>query len=170
LKEYPAQDRPNVALVFWSFRVMVGLGLLMIALGVWAGWARWSGTLYRSRLLLQCAMCMGPAGIVAMLAGWVTTEAGRQPWVIYGVLRTADAVTPHRTAELGLSLVLFVVIYFAVFGAGIRYLLRLIAVGPGADGTTQEAGGPGQPRHALRPLSCVPDALGRPGGGASAAG
>jgi len=79
-----------------------------------------------------------------MLAGWITTEVGRQPWVVYGVLRTADAVTRHSVAELSLSLALFVVIYFAVFGAGIRYLLRLIAAGPGADGTTQVTGGPGQ--------------------------
>ena len=164
LKEFPAKDRPNVAVVFWSFRVMVGLGLLMIALGIWAGWARWRGTLYRSRLLLLCALFMGPAGIVAMLAGWITTEVGRQPWVVYGVLRTADAVTRHSVAELSLSLALFVVIYFAVFGAGIRYLLRLIAVGPGADGTTQVTGGPGQSRHALRPLSCAPDPSGQPGG------
>jgi cytochrome d ubiquinol oxidase subunit I len=149
---------------------MVGLGLLMIALGVWAALARWRGTLYRSRLLLRCALYMGPAGILAMLAGWVTTEVGRQPWVIYGVLRTADAVTPHSTAELGLSLVLFVVVYFAVFGSGIRYLLRVIAVGPGADGTTQVAGGPGQARHALRPLSCAPDPLAKPQDGAAAPG
>jgi cytochrome d ubiquinol oxidase subunit I len=170
LKEFPARDRPNVAVVFWSFRVMVGLGFLMIALGAWAAWARWRGALYRSRGLLRCAVFMGPAGIIAMLAGWITTEVGRQPWVVYGLLRTADAVASHSVAELSLSLALFVVVYFAVFGAGIHYLLRLIAVGPGADGTMQVAGGPGQPRHALRPLSLAPDPLGKPRGGASAPG
>jgi cytochrome d ubiquinol oxidase subunit I len=113
---------------------------------------------------------MGPAGIIAMLAGWITTEVGRQPWVVYGLLRTADAVASHSVAELSLSLALFVVVYFAVFGAGIHYLLRLIAVGPGADGTMQVAGGPGQPRHALRPLSLAPDPLGKPRGGASTPG
>jgi len=113
---------------------------------------------------------MGPAGIVAMLAGWVTTEVGRQPWVVYGVLRTADAVTAHSTAELSLSLVLFVVVYFAVFGVGIRYLLHVIAVGPDADGATQVAEGPREPRHALRPVSLAPDALGKPVGSAPAPG
>ncbi|HWM70009.1 MAG TPA: cytochrome ubiquinol oxidase subunit I [Steroidobacteraceae bacterium] len=169
LKEFPVKDRPNVAVVFWSFRVMVGLGVLMIALGAWAAWARWRSTLYHSRTLLRCAVFMGPAGIIAMLAGWITTEVGRQPWVVYGLLRTADAVTPHSTAELGLSLVLFVVVYFTVFGAGIRYLLRLIAVGPGVQDATQVEGGPGQARHALRPLSCAPDPSAK-GDGAPARG
>jgi cytochrome d ubiquinol oxidase subunit I len=155
--------------VFWSFRVMVGLGVLMIALGAWAAWARWRSTLYHSRTLLRCAVFMGPAGIIAMLAGWITTEVGRQPWVVYGLLRTADAVTPHSTAELGLSLVLFVVVYFTVFGAGIRYLLRLIAAGPGVQDATQVEGGPGQARHALRPLSCAPDPSAK-GDGAPARG
>ena len=169
LKEFPVKDRPNVAVVFWSFRVMVGLGLLMIALGAWAAWARWRSTLYHSRTLLRCAVLMGPAGIIAMLAGWITTEVGRQPWVVYGLLRTADAVTPHSTAELGLSLVLFVVVYFTVFGAGIRYLLRLVAVGPAVQEATQVEGGPGQARHALRPLSCAPDPSAK-GDGAPARG
>jgi cytochrome d ubiquinol oxidase subunit I len=170
LKEFPARDRPNVAVVFWSFRVMAGLGLLMIALGVWAGWARWRGLLYRSRGLLRCAVFMGPAGLIAMLAGWITTEVGRQPWVVYGLLRTADAVTPHSAAELGLSLVLFVLVYFTVFGTGIRYLLRLITVGPGAHDAKPVEGEPAQVRHALRPLSSAPDALGEQSGGESAPG
>ncbi len=97
---------------------------------------------------------MGPAGIVAMLAGWYTTEIGRQPWTIYGLLRTADAVSAHGATELGVTLVLFVLIYCAVFGTGIGYLFRLIRVGPKPNegGRTAE-GGPGHERTPARPLS-----------------
>jgi len=130
LKEFAPEDRPYVPIVFWSFRVMVGLGLLMIALALWAAWARWRGTLYESRRLHKVALVMGPAGLVAILAGWFTTETGRQPWVVYNVMRTADAVSPHGAFEVGLALVLFIVVYFAVFGAGIGYILKLIAKGP----------------------------------------
>src|SRR5690606_17047723 len=95
LKEFAKEDRPNATVVFWSFRVMVGLGLLMIGLAFWAAWARWKGLLYRSPLLWRFALYMGPSGLIALLAGWYTTEIGRQPWVVYGVMRTADAVSPH---------------------------------------------------------------------------
>jgi cytochrome d ubiquinol oxidase subunit I len=86
--------------VFWSFRVMVGLGLLMIALGAWSLWLRRGARLYEQRLFLRCVTWMGPAGLVAVLAGWITTEVGRQPWVVYGVLRTADAVSKHGVTPL----------------------------------------------------------------------
>ncbi|WP_217619219.1 cytochrome ubiquinol oxidase subunit I, partial [Achromobacter sp. GbtcB20] len=95
LKDFPKDERPNSLIVFWSFRLMVGLGLLMIALGVWSLLLRRGGQLFTKRLFLRAALWMGPAGLVAILAGWVTTEVGRQPWVVYGVLRTADAVSPH---------------------------------------------------------------------------
>jgi cytochrome d ubiquinol oxidase subunit I len=153
LKDFTPQDRPNSTVVFWSFRIMVGLGMLMIALGVWALWARWRGSLYRSRPLLYAALYMGPAGLVAILAGWFTTEIGRQPWVVYGVMRTTDAVSSHSATQLGISLVLFVIVYFLVFGAGVVYLLRLITHGPVE--AQQLPGGPGQPRQAMRPLSAA---------------
>ncbi|MFO1315787.1 MAG: cytochrome ubiquinol oxidase subunit I [Burkholderiales bacterium] len=157
LKEYPPADRPNATIVFWTFRIMVGLGMLMIALGLWSAWARWRGTLYTSRPLLRLALAMGPAGVLAILAGWFTTEIGRQPWVVYNVMRTADAVAPHGAAALGVTLALFVVVYFVVFGAGLVYMLRLIAAGPAAPGdAAAEAGGPGQPRQPMRPLSAAP--------------
>jgi cytochrome d ubiquinol oxidase subunit I len=158
LKSFPRSDRPNATVVFWSFRVMVGLGLLMLALGVWSLWARWRGTLYRSRPLLRSAVVMAPAGLIAILAGWMTTEAGRQPWVVYDVMRTADAVSPHDAGQLGISLVLFVVVYFVLFGAGTLYVLRILARGPAeqaADG--QPRGGPGQRRQPGRPMSAAPD-------------
>ena len=157
LKEFPRDERPYVPLVFWSFRVMVGLGLLMIGLALAGAWARWRGRLYdvSSRVVWRYAYYMGPAGIVAMLAGWFTTEVGRQPWVVYGVMRTADAVSPHGAFEVGLTLVLFIVVYFAVFGAGTVYMLRLIRRGPAALEAHQPEGGPGERRTPARPLSAA---------------
>ncbi|MBC2769464.1 cytochrome ubiquinol oxidase subunit I [Pusillimonas minor] len=130
LKDFPLEDRPYVPIVFWSFRVMVGLGFLMIGLGLWAAWSRWRGQLYASPNLHRFALAMGPAGLVAILAGWFTTEVGRQPWVVYNVMRTADAVSPHGPYEVGLTLLLFIVVYFIVFGAGTVYVLKLISKGP----------------------------------------
>jgi cytochrome bd ubiquinol oxidase subunit I len=156
LKDFAKQDRPNSAIVFWSFRVMVGLGMLMILLGLLSAWLRWRGRLATSRPFLRFALAMGPAGIVAILAGWFTTEIGRQPWVVYGVMRTADAVSSHGAAALGVTLSMFIVVYFAVFGTGIAYLFRLIQKGPLiTEGRHQEAGGPGEERTPARPLSAA---------------
>lgn len=130
LKEFPRDERPNAAIVFWSFRIMVGLGTLMILLGIYSAWNRWRDQLYASRPFLKFALFMGPAGLIAILAGWYTTEIGRQPWVVYGLMRTADAVTPHSVTEVGITLILFICIYLAVFGTGVTYMLRLIKVGP----------------------------------------
>ena len=159
LKSYPAADRPNVPVVFWSFRVMVGLGLLMIALAIWALWTRWRGRLHESRALQRFALWMGPSGLIAMLAGWYVTEVGRQPWVVYGVMRTADAATPHGLGELTLTLALFVAVYLLVFGAGVSYMLRLIRMGPTpAPGHAPLSGGPGEPRQPSRPCPPPPPA------------
>ena len=153
LKEFAPEDRPNSTVVFWTFRTMVGLGLLMIALGLWGAWARWRGALYRQRGLHRFALAMGASGLVALLAGWYTTEIGRQPWIIHGLMRTADAVTPHSAAEVGLALVLFIVVYFILFGAGIVYILRLIRTGPQSH--EPQEGGPGEPRTPARPISAA---------------
>ena len=90
LNQWPAAERPNATIIFWSFRIMVGIGLLMLALGLWSLWQRWRDTLYRPGLIHWCALLMGPMGFVAVIAGWVTTEVGRQPYTIYGLLRTAE--------------------------------------------------------------------------------
>ncbi len=136
---------------------MVGLGLLMILLGACSLRLRRGGRLYTQRWFLRFAACMGPAGLIAVLAGWITTEVGRQPWVVYGVLRTADAASKHGTAPLALSLALFVVSYFFVFGVGIAYVLRLVRKGPQAfDVHGAPRGGPGDQRTPARPLS-VPE-------------
>src|SRR5690606_21507509 len=153
LKEFAPEDRPNSLVVFWTFRIMVGLGLLMIALALWGAVARWRGTLYAQRGLHRFALCMGASGLVAILAGWYTTEIGRQPWIIHGLMRTADAVTPHNAAEVGLTLVLFIIVYFILFGAGIVYILRLIRTGPLRH--EPQEGGPGEHRTPARPLSAA---------------
>jgi cytochrome bd ubiquinol oxidase subunit I len=156
LKDFKPEDRPNATIVFWTFRVMVGLGVLMILLALAALWLRRGARLHRSRAFLRFTLCMGPAGLVAILAGWFTTEIGRQPWIIHGLMRTADAASPVSAAQLGVSLVVFVVVYFTVFGAGTVYLLRLIAKGPQVgEGQHFASGGPGQPHHPARPLSAA---------------
>jgi cytochrome d ubiquinol oxidase subunit I len=107
---------------------------------------------------------MGPAGLIAVLAGWITTEVGRQPWVVYGVLRTADAVSRIEAPPVALSLALFVVAYLFVFGVGIAYVLRLVRKGPQTFDTRAAAqGGPGRERTPMRPLSVPePDAADHP--------
>jgi cytochrome d ubiquinol oxidase subunit I len=130
LKQFPAADRPNSTIVFWTFRVMAGLGVLMLLLGAWSLWLRRRGRLFESRAFLRFATLMGPSGLIALLAGWLTTEIGRQPWVVYGVMRTATAVSNHSALALSTTLILFVVMYCAVFGTGIGYMLKLVAKGP----------------------------------------
>jgi cytochrome bd ubiquinol oxidase subunit I len=130
LSAYPADQRPPVEIVFWSFRIMVGLGMLMFALGLFSLVARLRRRLYQWRLLHGFALLMGPAGFVAVIAGWVTTEVGRQPWVIYGLLRTRDAVSPIAAPGVTGSLIAFVIVYFTVFAAGTYYILQLMARAP----------------------------------------
>jgi cytochrome d ubiquinol oxidase subunit I len=130
LKTIPKDERPPVGIVFWSFRIMVGLAMLMVALGLWSLWARYRGQLYDARPLHRFALAMAPAGFVAVIAGWVTTEVGRQPYVIYHLLRTEEAVSPIATPGVSGSLLAFVIVYFAVFGVGIWYMLRLMSAPP----------------------------------------
>jgi cytochrome d ubiquinol oxidase subunit I len=156
LKDFAPADRPDATIVFWTFRVMVGLAFLMVALALVALALRRGALLYRSRAFLRFALYMGPSGLVALLAGWMTTEIGRQPWVITGVLRTADAVSAHSTAQVGFTLALFVVVYFAVFGTGTGYLLRLIGHGPTVGAANIPlSGGPGHAHSPARPLSAA---------------
>jgi cytochrome d ubiquinol oxidase subunit I len=119
-------DWPNVAIVFWSFRIMVGLGLLMALLGLISLFLRWRGRLYETRWFHSYALLMGPAGFVAVIAGWVTTEVGRQPYTVYGLLRTADSASPLAAPAVGSALVAFVIVYFIIFAAGAFYILRLM--------------------------------------------
>ena len=131
LKDIPRDHWPtNIPLVFFAFRGMVGLGLLMITLGLASGVMRLRGRLYSTPWLLRAAIAMGPAGLVAVTAGWIVTEAGRQPFTVYGHLRTADSVSPIALPAVATSLAAFAVVYFLVFGAGIWYLFKLFQQTP----------------------------------------
>ena len=129
LKSWPKEERPPVAIVFWSFRVMVALGLAMIFTGLWGAYLYLRGRLFTTRLFHIWCTVMTPAGFVALLAGWFVTEVGRQPYVAYGVIRTSDAVSPVLGEHVALSLLAFVIVYTAIFGAATFYILRLIRQG-----------------------------------------
>src|SRR3546814_18758254 len=98
----------------------------MAGLGLWSLVARLRGTLYDGRVLLWCSVLMAPSGFGAVLAGWITTEVGLQPWTVYNVLTTAESVSPLAAPAVAASLLAFVVFYFAVFGAGPFYVLRFM--------------------------------------------
>jgi cytochrome d ubiquinol oxidase subunit I len=148
LKAFPRADQPPAALIFYAFRIMVGLGLAMIGLGLW-GLALWRfGGPERSRLYLLAATLMGPAGFIAVICGWITAEVGRQPYIVYGVMRTAEAVSPIRAGQAAASLTGFLLVYAIVFSVGVLYILRLIAEGPVAaltDAPRTTPGAPGSP-------------------------
>lgn len=144
LDTIPIEDQPPVAIVFWAFRVMVLIGFAMLGLGIWSLWARWRGRLFTSAALHRAALVMGPSGLVAVLAGWLVTEVGRQPFTVYGHLRTADSAAPLDAAAVGASLMAFIVVYFAVFGAGTFYILRLMSrpPDPAEEGVSDTLDGP----------------------------
>jgi cytochrome bd ubiquinol oxidase subunit I len=131
LKEWPQDQRPPVAPVFFAFRIMVGIGFAMLGIGLWSLWLRFRGRLYEAPWMHRAAVFMAPSGFIALLAGWTVTEVGRQPYTIYTLLTTAQSAAPIDAAAVGASLIAFIVIYFAVFGAGLFYLFREIAKTPG---------------------------------------
>lgn len=131
LKSVPKSDRPFVPIVFYSFRVMVGLGFLILGLGVWAWALRWRKNLYKSQWFLRACVCFGPAGFIALIAGWFTAETGRQPWIVYNILRTSDAVSDVSMKNVLISLVLILLVYGIIFGFFyFRYLGKIIRQGP----------------------------------------
>jgi cytochrome d ubiquinol oxidase subunit I len=145
LKDVAAEDRPPVAIVFFSFRVMVGIGFLMLFVGAASLFLRFRRKLYDARLFHRLAIVMGPAGFIAVLAGWITTEVGRQPFTVYGLLRTSDSLAPVAAPAVAGSLIAFIVVYFIIFGAGVYYILRLMSGCPYGDapeeGKPQRAAG-----------------------------
>jgi cytochrome bd ubiquinol oxidase subunit I len=160
LKQFAREDRPNSTIIFWSFRLMVGLGMLMLLTGLWAAWLRWRGRLFASQHFLRFATIMGPSGLIAIIAGWITTEVGRQPWVVYGVMRTADGVSPEPAVEVSTTLIAFVVVYCLLFGTGIGYILRLVAAGPEEGiGDKPAAAELERSQRPARPLSAAPDEI-----------
>ena len=130
LKDVPRDQRPPVWPVFYSFRIMVGLGFAMLGIGLWSLYLRMKRTLFTNRTFLTAAMLMTPSGFGAVLFGWFTAEIGRQPYVVYGHLRTADAVSPISAGAVTASLLTFVVVYAFVFGFGSYYLAKLLRRGP----------------------------------------
>ena len=130
LKEVSKEDRPPVAIVFWSFRVMVGIGMAMIFTGVCAAILFFAKRLYDFKPFQLWCMAMMPSGFIAVLAGWFVTEVGRQPYTAYGVIRTGESISPVIAEQVALSLGIFIVVYTLIFGAGSYYILRLIGKGP----------------------------------------
>jgi len=145
LKEWPREDRPPVAWVFWCFRVMVGIGMLMILTGIMAAVLYFRKRLFDSRWFQYWCMTMAPSGFIAVLAGWFVTEIGRQPYIIYGFMRTAEALSPVAGETVAVSLSAFVIIYGFIFGCGMLYILRLIGRGPVAREDTYGDHGVGRP-------------------------
>ncbi len=145
LQDWPRADWPNVPVVFWAFRIMLAVGMSMIAIGLFSLLLRIKGKLFETKILHWGAVLMAPSGFLAVLAGWIVTEVGRQPFTVYGVLRTADSVAPIDAPAVAGSLIAFIVVYFTVFGAGVFYLIRLMRTTP-----TAAAEGPekGIPSHA----------------------
>ncbi len=131
LKEWPKDERPPVATVFFAFRIMVGIGFAMLGLGLWSLWLRARGRLYDAVWMHRAAILMGPSGFVALLAGWTVTEVGRQPFTVYGLLKTVDSASAIDAAAVGASLVAFIIVYFTLFGAGVFYIFRQMAKTPG---------------------------------------
>ncbi|MBY0569172.1 MAG: cytochrome ubiquinol oxidase subunit I [Hyphomonadaceae bacterium] len=130
LDAFAPEDRPPVWITFWAFRVMVAMGLAMVALGIWGAGAWALKRIDTSRWYHRALVLAGPSGFIAVLAGWIAAEVGRQPYVVYGVVRTADAVSPVSAASVATSLMFFIVVYAIVFSAGALYILRLMAKGP----------------------------------------
>lgn len=131
LKDFPADQRPPVAIPFFAFRAMVGCAGLMLGLVLLGGWLRWRGQLYDTRLYLLACQCAIPLGFIAVVAGWFVTEVGRQPWTVYGLLRTAASVTPSLTGhDVTLSLLAYMAVYLLIYPCGVILLARLVRKGP----------------------------------------
>jgi cytochrome d ubiquinol oxidase subunit I len=130
LKEWPREERPPVAVVFWAFRIMVGLGCLMILTGVFAALLHWRKRLFDTRWFQMWCMALLPAGFISVLCGWFVTEVGRQPYLVYGALKATDSVSPVPGTAVAISLAAFVTVYLVVFGAGCYYIFRLVKKGP----------------------------------------
>jgi cytochrome d ubiquinol oxidase subunit I len=150
LKDVPPEDRPPVANAFFGFRIMVGIGLLLILLGTAGAFLWWRKRLFDTKWYLRFAGYSWWLGFIAIVAGWVTTESGRQPYVAHGILRTEDAISPVAAATVATSLMAFAITYLAVFSIGVYYIRKLVRHGP--KGTAVE---PPTPEHGLgnRPLA-----------------
>jgi cytochrome bd ubiquinol oxidase subunit I len=132
LKDFPVDQRPPVAIPFFAFRIMVGCAVLMLGLVLLGGWLRWRGRLYDTPLFLRLAQFAAPLGFVAVIAGWCVTEVGRQPWTVYGLLRTAHSVSPSLTIyDVAISLAGYMLVYLLIYPWGVLLMLRIVRKGPG---------------------------------------
>jgi cytochrome d ubiquinol oxidase subunit I len=156
LTQWPKDQRAPVIFPFFAFRIMVGLGLLMVALVITALVLRGGGRLYRTKWFLIVCEWMGASGFLAVLAGWTTTETGRQPWTVYGLMRTADSVSPSlTTADVALSLAGYMVVYLIMFPAGVMLMARVVNKGFGEQAAEDKVGG-GRPRNPVIPIPETP--------------
>jgi cytochrome d ubiquinol oxidase subunit I len=130
LKNIPREDRPPVANAFFGFRIMVGIGLLLITMGLVGAFLWWRKRVFETKWYLRLAGYSWPLGFIAIIAGWVTTESGRQPWIASGILRTRDASSPVSAATVASSLAAFIIVYAVVFSIGVYYIRKLIRGGP----------------------------------------
>lgn len=149
LKDFPADQRPPVAIPFFAFRIMVGCGTLMLSIVLLGGWLRWRGRLSDTPLFLRLCQLAIPIGFVAVIAGWVTTEVGRQPWTVYGLMRTAASVSPSLTGrDVLVSLLAYMAVYLFMYPAGLFLMIRIVRRGPmpsEEQDATVEAGRPQAP-------------------------
>jgi len=149
LDQFPRSDWPNVFVVFWAFRIMVGIGLLMLAFGLTGAVLAWRRRLFTARFYQYWALFMGPLGFVAILAGWWVTEVGRQPYLVYGLMRTAQGASPIGAPGVALSLLGFFIVYLIIFAAGTIYMLRLMVRSPEAPSAEPGGDGPTRLAHVL---------------------
>ena len=149
LKDFPADQRPPVAIPFFAFRIMVGCGMLMLGVVVLGGWLRWRGRLTNAPLFLLLCQIMTPIGFFAVIAGWTVTEVGRQPWTVYGLLRTADSVSPSLTGnDVAISLALYIVVYLIMFPTGLAFMATIVRAGTEEAATEPGESEGGQPSDA----------------------
>lgn len=148
LKDFPVDQRPPVPIPFFAFRAMVGFAIIMLGLVIFGGWLRWQGRLYDNVLFLRACQIIAPIGFFAVISGWLVTEVGRQPWTVYGLMRTADSVTPSLTAfDVTLSILGYALVYLLIYPTGLLLILRVVRRGPAGDEEGASEGAP-LPDHA----------------------
>jgi cytochrome d ubiquinol oxidase subunit I len=153
LKDFPREDRPPVAIPFFAFRIMVGIGLVMLATIAVSLLLRWKRNLTTTAWFLRGCQLVAPLGFVAVLAGWTTTEVGRQPWTVYGLLRTADSVSPSLSgADVLISLLGYMAAYLVIFPAGLLIMARFVRKGPGKTDDEHDGIEGGRPEMPVRSL------------------
>jgi len=157
LKAVSRDDRPYVPIVFFAFRIMVGIGILLLATAIAGAVLRWQDRLYDTRWFQFLAMAVTPLGFLAVLAGWTTTEAGRQPWIIYGRLRTADAIAPVSAHAVTLSLLIFFLVYNVLLLSFLWFAARIVFTGPSGEAVDPRAVRPGPDRSSLALVGARPE-------------